>query len=138
MPTIARSSRCAAARFFSGVAGTLVIFLSVITTAPAFAVFAGWSTPANLSVSGRNAVDPQVAVDDSGNAVAVWHRGPPSNNIVQSSFSSASNGGGGEELADTGAGGSLNGVMLFASAGLLALGMLTRVLIWHRSNSRSA
>jgi hypothetical protein len=85
MPTIARTSRCAAARFFSGVVGALVIFLGVITAAPAFAVFAGWSTPVNLSVSGRDAVDPQVDVDDSGNAVAVWRRSDGSNTIIQSS-----------------------------------------------------
>jgi hypothetical protein len=100
-----------------------------------------WSTPVNLSASGKFAESPQVAVDGSGNAVAVWHRGPPNNNIVQSSFSSGSNGGGGgggEELANTGAGVSVNAATVIASAGLLVLGVLTRVLIRRRSNSGSA
>ncbi len=100
-----------------------------------------WSTPVNLSASGKFAESPQVAVDGSGNTVAVWHRGPPNNNIVQSSFSSGSNGGGGgggEELANTGAGVWVNAATVIASAGLLVLGVLTRVLIRRRSNSGSA
>ena len=94
---------------------------------------ASWSTPVNLSASGQFAENPQVAVGGSGNAVAVWHRGPPNNNIVQSSFSGASNGGGGgEELANTGPGVSVNDATLVASAGLLALGLLTRVFMRRR------
>lgn len=41
-------------------------------------------------------------------------------------------GGGGEELADTGAGGSAGDTALIASAGLLALGVLTRVVMRRR------
>jgi hypothetical protein len=41
-------------------------------------------------------------------------------------------GGGGEELANTGPGGSVNDAALVASAGLLALGVLTRVLMRRR------
>ena len=44
-----------------------------------------YSTPVNLSAVGQNAVDPQVAVDKEGNAVAVWARSNGSNTIIQAS-----------------------------------------------------
>ena len=47
---------------------------------------APWSTPANLSVAGQDAFDPQVTVDGSGFATAVWYRFDGSNFIVQASF----------------------------------------------------
>ena len=48
-----------------------------------------WSTPVDLSESGRNAFFPQVAVDTNGNATAVWYRSNGANNIVQSSYYTA-------------------------------------------------
>ena len=46
-----------------------------------------WSTPANLSLPGRSALDPQVTVDSTGLATAVWQRTNGSNDIIQSSSS---------------------------------------------------
>ncbi|HEV2728354.1 MAG TPA: PKD domain-containing protein [Solirubrobacterales bacterium] len=45
-----------------------------------------WSEPEDISVAGRNAREPQVAVDPEGNAVAVWHRSNGSNFIVQAAL----------------------------------------------------
>lgn len=44
-----------------------------------------WSEPFNLSIIGRSATSPQVAVDPLGNAVAVWSRNDGSNGIIQAS-----------------------------------------------------
>jgi hypothetical protein len=100
---------------------------------------ASWSEPTDLSELGQSAITPEVAVDGSGNAVALWRRSNGENDIIQASFSSAiDGGGGGEELANTGAGGPVNDTALVASAGLLALGVLTRVLIRRRSGSGTA
>ena len=96
-----------------------------------------WSVPANLSVAGGDALTPQVAVDGSGNAVAVWHRNDGSHNIIQSSANSVIDAGGsGEGLANTGPGDSVNDAILVASLGLLALGILTRVFLRRRTHSR--
>ena len=46
-----------------------------------------WSTPVNLSTASQYAADPQVAVDGSGRATAVWDRSDGSNSIVQVSTS---------------------------------------------------
>jgi hypothetical protein len=43
-----------------------------------------WSAPVDLSATGRNAGAPQVAVDTSGNATAVWQRHNGTHLIVQS------------------------------------------------------
>jgi hypothetical protein len=100
---------------------------------------ANWSEPTDLSELGQSAITPEVAVNGSGNAVALWRRSNGENDIIQASFSSAiDGGGGGEELANTGAGGPVNDAALVASAGLLALGVLTRVLIRRRSGSGTA
>jgi hypothetical protein len=94
---------------------------------------ASWTVPTDLSELGQSAITPEVAVDGSGNAVALWRRSNGENDIIQASFSSAiDGGGGGEELANTGAGGPVNDAALVASAGLLALGVLTRVFIRRR------
>jgi hypothetical protein len=94
---------------------------------------ANWSEPTDLSEPGQSAIHPEVAVDGSGNAVALWRRSNGENDIIQASFSSAiDGGGGGEELANTGPGGSVNDAALVASAGLLGLGVLTRVFIRRR------
>ncbi len=43
-----------------------------------------WSPITDLSAAGQDAIDPQVAVDASGNAVAVWSRNDGANTIIQS------------------------------------------------------
>lgn len=49
-----------------------------------------WQAPVNLSAPGRDASDPQVAVDAQGNAVAVWRRRDNADNaIVQGSVRAA-------------------------------------------------
>jgi LPXTG-motif cell wall-anchored protein len=48
---------------------------------------AAWSTPADLSATGQDADDPQVTVDSTGLATAVWYRWNGSNDIIQSSTS---------------------------------------------------
>jgi hypothetical protein len=42
-----------------------------------------WSSPADLSAPGHSAIEPQVALDPKGDAVAVWYRGDGSNLIIQ-------------------------------------------------------
>lgn len=92
-----------------------------------------WTVPTELSEPGQAAITPEVAVDESGNTVALWRRSNGDNDIIQASRSSAINGGGGgEELAETGAGGTAGDTALIASAGLLALGVLTRVVMRRR------
>jgi hypothetical protein len=94
---------------------------------------ANWSEPTDLSELGQSEIHPEVAVDASGNTVALWRGDNGEHYIVQASFSSAiDGGGGGEELANTGPGDSVNDAALVASAGLLALGVLTRVLMRRR------
>jgi len=46
-----------------------------------------WSTPANLSAAGRDADRPQITVNGTGLATAVWHRSDGANTIVQASTS---------------------------------------------------
>lgn len=59
----------------------------VLVALPAAALVGSWSTPADLSVAGSDANQPQVAVDSAGLAIAVWTRNNGSNSIVQSSTS---------------------------------------------------
>lgn len=66
----------------------LVAFLGIASAAPAFASLGAWSTPVNLSEAGGSAGDSRIAVDGSGNAVAVWLRFDADfNRIAQSSWS---------------------------------------------------
>src|SRR3954452_4288525 len=58
----------------------LVFAASASAGAPVF------GAPVDLSATGQDANAPQVAVDGSGNALAVWQRLDGSNLIVQSSF----------------------------------------------------
>jgi LPXTG-motif cell wall-anchored protein len=44
-----------------------------------------WSTPVDLSATGRNARNPQITVSSTGLATAVWRRSNGSNWIIQSS-----------------------------------------------------
>ena len=48
-----------------------------------------WQQPVDLSAMGRDATEPQVAVDPAGNAVAVWARSDGSHTIVQSAWQPA-------------------------------------------------
>lgn len=47
-----------------------------------------WSKPINLSIAGQNASSPQVAIDNFGNAVAVWHRFNGQCLVIQASVKS--------------------------------------------------
>jgi len=51
-----------------------------------------WSVPETISDPGQSASSPQVAVDPSGNAVAVWTRSDGTNLRVQSAYRPAGNG----------------------------------------------
>jgi len=42
-----------------------------------------WSTVTDLSVTGQDAYNPQVAMDSAGNAIAIWYRSDGSNDIIQ-------------------------------------------------------
>jgi hypothetical protein len=44
-----------------------------------------WLVPTNLSAAGQNASAPRIAVDQQGDAVAVWERSNGSNDVVQAS-----------------------------------------------------
>jgi hypothetical protein len=48
-----------------------------------------WQAPINLSATGQNASDPQVAINAQGNAVAVWTRFNGTNDVVQAAARSA-------------------------------------------------
>src|SRR5436189_23991 len=60
----------------------LALALAGLLALPAMA-FATWTDPEDLSLSGHNAGNPQVAVDGSGNAVVVWSRFDGVNSRVQ-------------------------------------------------------
>ena len=72
----------------NGIIATLALAL-VLTAFPAAALVASWSTPVNLSSSGEDARDPQVVVDSTGLAIAVWGRANGSYQIIQSSTRSS-------------------------------------------------
>jgi len=57
--------------------------LSIGVLAAPAAASAAWSTPADLSNSGEDAVVPVVAVDDDGDAVFAWHRSDGVNDRVE-------------------------------------------------------
>jgi hypothetical protein len=65
----------------------LVAALSVLIASPALAVIATWTTPVDVSVSALTSAGPDVTVDSTGRAIAVWHRQSGLNEIVQSSTS---------------------------------------------------
>ena len=85
-----------------------------------------WSTPADLSAPGGDAVDPQISVDVDGNLFAIWRRYDGSNNIVQVSSLTL------PSLADTGttSGTAITG--LGVGAGLLAAGAAALVVVRRR------
>src|SRR5271169_5936196 len=42
-------------------------------------------TPDNISATGQDALNPQITIDPTGNATAIWERFDGSNNIIQAS-----------------------------------------------------
>jgi len=62
-----------------------------------------WQAPVDLSATGANAVDPQVALDAQGDAVAIWDRSDGANQIAQGSVRAA--GGAGQAAVDLSAAG---------------------------------
>jgi len=99
----------------------------VLVTFPAAALVGSWSTAADVSLTGGDAYDPQVTVDSTGLATAVWFRSDGSNFVIQSSTSQS----GGTwsspiDLSATG-GDALAPEVTVSSAGLFTA-------VWHRSN----
>ncbi|HEX6229133.1 MAG TPA: hypothetical protein VFZ41_06680, partial [Solirubrobacterales bacterium] len=70
-------------------AGLLCLALILLGAAPAAAA-PTWLAPVDLSLPGKNARDPRVAVDDAGGMVAIWERegATPFQNTVQASIRS--------------------------------------------------
>ena len=66
-------------------AAIALIVLGLLAAAAPAAAHRAWLVPANLSAPGRDATEPQVAVDGSGAAVAVWARFDGSDTIIQAS-----------------------------------------------------
>jgi PKD repeat protein len=64
------------------VAAPLALLLLALCAARAWAA-PTWLSPVNLSAPGQNAVVPQVAMNQGGNAVAVWRRSDGTNTRVQ-------------------------------------------------------
>jgi hypothetical protein len=86
-----------------------------------------FAAPVDVSTSGQNAADPQVAFDASGNALAVWDRSNGTNLIAQAAFRPA-----GDAFAapvDLSAGGqdALAPQVAFDPSG-------NALAVWHRSN----
>src|SRR3972149_1775052 len=62
--------------FFMSVLGVMIAFALAGSSVPAVAVTVGWGTPTLLETnSAGDSQNPQVAVDPSGSAIAVWHQG---------------------------------------------------------------
>jgi hypothetical protein len=70
---------------FACVAMTVAVLFTV--SSPAFATSGVPSAPVDLSTSGQDAYNPQVSVDSTGLAIAVWARYDGSKNLIQSSTS---------------------------------------------------
>jgi hypothetical protein len=75
------------ARTVAGISVLAVLFTVGGAATTALAVSTTWSAPASLSAAGGSAGSPQVVVDGSGRATAVWTRSDGSNRIVQASTS---------------------------------------------------
>jgi hypothetical protein len=58
---------------------------AVATAALRPAGSASWQSPVNISTAGQNNVEPQVAFDPIGNAIAIWARLSGSGNVIQAS-----------------------------------------------------
>ena len=59
--------------------------LATLASAGSAAAAPAWLAPTDLSAPGRDAVEPQVAVDAGGDTVAVWARSNGSDLIIQAS-----------------------------------------------------
>jgi hypothetical protein len=59
----------------------------LLGASPAIAAIATWSAPVDLSATLQTADNPQVTVDSTGRATAVWSRYNGANNVIQSSTS---------------------------------------------------
>ncbi len=87
-----------------------------------------WSSPTDLSATGQDAAEPQIAMNDSGEAIAVWYRSNGANTIVQAAYSSD----GGQNwsspinLSSTGQNAAASQIAINSSGKAIA--------IWHRSN----
>jgi hypothetical protein len=101
---------------------------SVIQSAESSNAGGSWSIPENVSLSGGDAYGADVALDESGHAVAVWHRYNGANNIVQAS-SSSDTGSSWSSPVDLS---SVGGSATFAQVGLNSSGKA--VVVWKRSN----
>ncbi len=66
------------------VAAVLALLALATVGAASAAAAPAWLSPEDLSASGHNAYEPQVAVDPQGDAVAVWRRFDGSKHIIQS------------------------------------------------------
>jgi hypothetical protein len=69
-------------------ASAAVFFVFYFGISPASGGDVTWNPAINLSVAGQDGWDPQVTMDETGHAVAVWYRSNGSNNIIQESYSS--------------------------------------------------
>ena len=86
-----------------------------------------WTSPIELSVAGRNATEPQVALDGAGNATAIWSRYDGADYLVQASARPA--GGGWEPPLD------LSTTGESAEAPQVAVGPTGEgVAVWSRSD----
>jgi hypothetical protein len=87
-----------------------------------------WSTPVDLSAIGQDAYDPQVSVDSTGLATAVWYRFDGSNDIIQSStidnpIASTPTSASAPELAKTGTNLHGSGALAVGTAAVFLLGV---------------
>ena len=86
-----------------------------------------WSTPVDLSAVGQSATSPQVTVDGTGTAIAVWTRSDGTDNIVQASTRPR---GGSWSTPDD-----VSAVGQSASAPQVTVdGTGTAIAVWNRSN----
>ena len=74
-------------RILKSVLSSLVASLLLVSAVPATASTWSWSAPAGLSIAGQGAGSPQVIVDSTGLATAIWWGDNGENRIIQSSTS---------------------------------------------------
>lgn len=87
-----------------------------------------WQTPVNLSEPGRDATEPHVAFDSSGNAIAIWKRSNGANLIIQAAARPASSGTWGTPVNLSEAGqNAANPHVAFDSQG-------NAIAVWNREN----
>jgi PKD domain len=86
-----------------------------------------FGAPVNLSAPGQNGLGPQVAVDPSGDAIAVWYRSDGSNYRVQASFRPAGGSFGAAVTLSAPGGDGRDPQVAFDAAG-------NAIVVWRRSN----